>query len=167
MQALNRALKSLNIELSAAEFHGSLIGVLVGRTKAEDWLIELIGKKESNNVTARESVQFLIEFVSQNQKSLNSANFKFDILIANEDHSMTQRLQDLSHWCQGFLYTFALSGTKLNSEMNNIIADFTEFTRVDYSTANDQENESALIEIIEYIKIGVLLINEETANKDA
>ena len=166
MQELNRVLKSLNIELSAAEFHGSLIGVLVGRTKPEDWLIELIGKQESKNAIARESVQFLLKFVSQTQKSLNSADFKFDILIADENHSMSQRLHDLSHWCQGFLYTFALSGTKLNSEINNIIADFTEFTRVDYSTVNDQENESAILEIIEYIKIGVLLINEETANKE-
>jgi len=50
-------------------------------------------------------------------------------------------------------------------QMRDLLRDITEFTRLATDDVdNSSENQSALIEIEEYLRVGVLLLREERSN---
>jgi uncharacterized protein YgfB (UPF0149 family) len=74
-------------------------------------------------------------------------------------------MQSLSEWCQGFLLGFSQSISRnkgvLPEDVEELLSDFVEITRIDMeSTGDDEEDENALMEIEEYIRIGVIFIME-------
>jgi hypothetical protein len=77
------------------------------------------------------------------------------------------RLASVRDWCQGFLYGFGLGGEaaaqRLSPQARELLADIAEITRLDTATVDDsKENQSALIEIEEYLRVGAVLIREDS-----
>jgi uncharacterized protein YgfB (UPF0149 family) len=90
---------------------------------------------------------------------------EFDILIPGDDHSIEERTQALTLWCTGFLYglgTSAADPQRLPGELGEIVRDLTEITRADVDTSDTREaNESALAELVEFVRVGVQLVFDE------
>jgi uncharacterized protein YgfB (UPF0149 family) len=54
---------------------------------------------------------------------------------------------------------------RLSDEARGLLLDLAEITRLDTDDVeNDAENQSALIEIEEYLRVGVMLLREETGS---
>jgi uncharacterized protein YgfB (UPF0149 family) len=68
-------------------------------------------------------------------------------------------------WCTGFLYglgTSAADPQRLPGELGEIVRDLTEITRADVDTRDTREaNESALAELVEFVRVGVQLVFDE------
>ena len=80
----------------------------------------------------------------------------------------TARLTALRDWCQGFLYGFGLGGEAvartLSEQSQEWLRDIAEITRLDTNDVdNSSENQSALIEIEEYLRVGVMLIRDDVS----
>ncbi len=75
---------------------------------------------------------------------------------------MEQRVIAMSEWCQGFLLGFGTSGvtgdTSLTAETSEALRDFAEFVQIDPEQADD---ESDLMELVEYIRVASLTIFAE------
>jgi hypothetical protein len=96
---------------------------------------------------------------------MNGADLDFELFIP-EDAALPERVDAMQEWCQGFGLGLAVAGVK---DMKKLPADSREWAEdvVRIGSANDldlddaEESEEALAEIIEYLRVGVLMMNEE------
>jgi uncharacterized protein YgfB (UPF0149 family) len=91
---------------------------------------------------------------------------EFDLLIPSDDRPIEERTQALTAWCSGFLYGLGSSGAadpqRLPGDIGEIVRDLTEITRADVDATDTVEaNESALAELVEFVRVGVQLVFDE------
>jgi uncharacterized protein YgfB (UPF0149 family) len=92
----------------------------------------------------------------------------FAPLLPDDEASLSERADALSLWCQGFLYGLG-SGTtpdpgKVSAEAGEIIRDLTEITHVGVEAGEEnEENEAAFAEVVEFVRVGVQLLFVELA----
>jgi uncharacterized protein YgfB (UPF0149 family) len=103
---------------------------------------------------------------------INDATGDFKLLLPDDDDSLPERVEAISAWCQGFIYGLAAGGIQQGSELpedtEELLKDMVEISRAGHDVddggddaANEDEDEVALMEIEEYVRMGVLLIYEE------
>ena len=175
IEQIKADLIKLDSELSPSEVHGTLCGILCGKgdINLHEWLSLTFfraGDDTSKAVNARE---LLLEAIAESFKSffletlraLSDNNLNFYPLLP-DDESETIRLAAIAEWAQGFLMGLSLAGIKDFSVYPGEVKEFVEAmasiaTVDDYELAGDDSDEEAIIEFIEFIRIGVLLVNEE------
>jgi uncharacterized protein YgfB (UPF0149 family) len=92
----------------------------------------------------------------------------FEPLLPDDESPLALRADALSQWCQGFLYGLG-SGTtgdpgQVSAEAGEIIRDFTDITHVGVdSDEENEENEVAFSEVVEFVRVGVQLLFVELA----
>ena len=74
-------------------------------------------------------------------------------------------------WCRGFLGGFGLAGApahaKLSEEAQEILRDLGTIAGSAFDFQNEEEDEDALIEVQEFVRVGALLLHTEcTAGSD-
>ena len=79
---------------------------------------------------------------------------------------MSSRTEALSQWCAGFLYGLALGGFREDVEMpgdvTEVMKDIYEISRARFAYEDPQEaDETAYMEIVEYVRMSTLLLYEE------
>ncbi len=71
----------------------------------------------------------------------------------------------LGGWCAGFLYALGLAGEdsygRLSSEAREFVRDLTEISRIDAGVEGDEQEEAAYTEVLEYVRVGVLMVYED------
>lgn len=88
------------------------------------------------------------------------------LLLPQDIQVDSTRLGAVRDWCQGFLFGFGLGGEsvagRLSEQSRGLLRDMAEMTRLDTQDAdNTPENQSALIEIEEYLRVGVMLVRDD------
>ncbi|MDH3561200.1 MAG: UPF0149 family protein, partial [Gammaproteobacteria bacterium] len=83
-----------------------------------------------------------------------------------DDIPLALRSKALGQWCQGFLYGLALGGVPEEGgqpgNVQEIMRDFYEISQASFDHDSDDEtDEAAYIEIVEYVRMSVLLCHEE------
>ena len=166
----SKALEQAGAEASAAETHGMMCGLLcMGKTSDIPSTLGshlLPPDHSSDNPT-------ILEFHSQLQKvhehtvqQINDSLLEFDLIMPEENKSLSLRTEALAEWCQGFIFGLGLGGYRdgksSQGDASELIRDFSEIARAGYDDDNtDDEEESAFTEVLEYVRVGVLLILEE------
>jgi len=97
---------------------------------------------------------------------MDDAEAPFLPLLPDDDEPVSERAAALVDWCEGFLYGFGNNGStdlcEFSQEGREFVSDLKEITRMDVlSLEDDEENEVALSELMEYIKAGTLILREE------
>jgi uncharacterized protein len=160
---VQRSLAHSHALAEAAEAHGQLAGALCALVpyRMEDWLAEILPEASLPN-GADPVLETLYEATVA---SLAGRDMDFDLLIPGEDRPIEERTQALTSWCTGFLYglgTSAADPQRLPGELGEIVRDLTEITRADVDANDTQEaNESALAELVEFVRVGVQLVFDE------
>jgi len=167
---LSTPLLQLEPNKDPSEIHGSLCGILCADNSIDQntWGSLVIPQFEPNNLTHRESMEIFQKLYQQTVQQLNNSNCEFQLILPREDDAETQALVDaLGEWCQGFLVGLSLGGVSdfesLPEDSAELVRDFVEIARAgtSYQLDNEDDNQQSLFELIEYVRIGVLLINEE------
>ncbi|MDH5377903.1 MAG: UPF0149 family protein, partial [Gammaproteobacteria bacterium] len=99
-------------------------------------------------------------------EQLTGGNMNLSLFLRNDEEHLSDRVIDLSDWCQGFLYGLGVSGEEDYEQFPNstqeVIQDIVDICNAAYeSNESMEENESAYTEVVEYIRVGVLLIYSE------
>jgi len=98
-----------------------------------------------------------------------SDEFIFDLFLPDEQDPVNQRGFAIMQWCQGFL--FGMGRIETSSEwpgdVGEILKDIVEFTKLDTDIDDEDEAESALMEIQEYLRASVMLIRSELNDVDS
>ena len=154
--------------MRAAEAHGMLCGVICSGEHGDAgtrWLHELLKGTDRNNLLVRELAGMLENLVKETIQAFESENFEFDLLLPGDQEPVTERTRALSEWCQGFYLGLALGGVKdvngLPEHSREFVLDMMEIGNLDNDGEQGEEAELALTEIIEYVRVGVLLVREE------
>ena len=147
--------------LSAAEAHGIATGMLCldSRVDSMTWIEETFETVVGLN---NEHKSILFSLFDQTRELLESTEFEFALLLPEDDFPLHEQAEALQHWCEGFLFGvgYVNSTADWSGESREILIDIVEISKLD-TEVDGEEDEYALVEIYEYLKMGVLLIREE------
>lgn len=162
-----RALERARVPIGAAECHGMLCGLLCGLAEKapERWLAEVLGEAEPAAAARDECREELLAVMGQTVRTLCSAQFEFTPLLPDDDVALGSRSLALAEWCSGFLYGLGSAGSeaaeRLSSDAKEVLEDFSDVTRLEREAVEDDAREADYAEIVEYLRVGVMLIFEE------
>ena len=146
--------------MGASEAHGMLCGQLCGQGGADrrGWLEQVVG--EGNLGNAGLSALFDVTL-----GQLNDPDLGLRLLLPNDEQPLSARAVALRHWVQGFLYGIGTGGVNqenLSEEVYDFLRDLLEVAKLDFDTDEaTNEDEAAFLEIIEFVRLGVLTVYEE------
>ncbi|MBA3581596.1 MAG: UPF0149 family protein [Gammaproteobacteria bacterium] len=153
---------------SAAECHGALCGMFCAGMPVDEqhWA------KIALHVEQLEYLPINLQnLFNETQQQLDGPELAFNLLLPDDDAVLGLRVDALRDWCSGFLYGLAAAGVDPNAlsddeenlqDTAELLQDFMEITRMaEPDDESDEENAFAVEEITEYVRMGVLLINEE------
>ncbi|MDH5570455.1 MAG: UPF0149 family protein [Gammaproteobacteria bacterium] len=165
---INDALKRVSGEIDAAEAHGVLCGLICARNEnvREHFLKHCIPDIDRGDLLVQETMNLLQELYSDTQTQFMNSDFLFYPLLPDEGSSLAARVEALGFWCQGFLLGISLGGIvnteKLPGELPGFIKDVIEVSQAEsFDLEDEEQDEGAYIELVEYIKVGALLFHEE------
>ncbi len=148
---------------NASESHGNLIGLYSAKPESaiNEWLVALT--KDAGVDSAIISAE-LGEEAQRLVTVLNAGDLSFKLMLPDDDSSLSERVEALAHWCQGYLYGLAQGGVVkfdgLPGDCAEILQDFSELTKA--RTEDESESgERDFFELSEYVRVGVQLVYEE------
>jgi yecA family protein len=160
---INTILSKSNTELTAAEAHGIATGMLCADDNVEgaQWIAELF---RNANPVIDEQKNLLIRLFEETRRLLGSDGFEFELFLPEEDTPLSEQVEALKKWCQGFLFGVGTSSstpeTDWPDDVREILKDITEFTKLDTQVSGD-DDENAFTEITEYLRSVVVLLRDD------
>ena len=157
------------IDALASEIHAIACGLLVANVAADKikWVQELVPNLEAGNVLQQEGVREIGKLFDNAQRELQDSQLRFELFLPDDEDALASRMEALQDWCQGFILGLSMAGItdykKLPEDSRDLLQDFVNIGtsgEFDYD-ADDQESEIAFTDISQYVRVGVLLINEE------
>lgn len=160
---LHAALDALHRGADASEFHGSLCGALCVQSVDEIDLLKLV---DAGAPSRSRAPQVLKQLRDEALVALQDDALGFTPILPDDDVPLAERVDALSHWCAGFLYGLTLRNgfdpERLNEDAREIVADFSDLTRAGLDSDEDDEiEEVAYAELVEYVRVGAQLIYME------
>jgi uncharacterized protein YgfB (UPF0149 family) len=163
-----RVLREARALPDPAEAHGTLAGALCSSRDYGllEWVHEILPDDSPEDAALQSSV--LQRVYDSMVRSLAGNDANFEPLLPDDDAPLTERAGALSSWCQGFLYGLGSGASsdpsKVSTEAGEIIRDFTEITHVGVDAGDEnEENETAFAEVVEFVRVGVQLLFVELA----
>ena len=165
-------LQQIGMNSSVAEAHGLFSGIICvdpNKQKKYFWFELLDLAIDEQNVLSREARDEVDLYYQTIEQALNSDELDFQLAIDEED-SLMDRIEDLSIWVQSFLYGLGLNQQSLSvqgsEDVKDFIKDLIEISHAeDYDLSSEdqgeEDNEKSLFELIEYVRMGVLLVYQE------
>jgi uncharacterized protein YgfB (UPF0149 family) len=157
---------------SPAETQGFALGLLVADVAEplQIWQQELYSEFDPADVLATECRVLLDRIFADVFAADHAQPMQLSLLLPQDIVVDSARLAAVRDWCQGFLFGFGLGGEvvarALSEPSRELLRDITEMTRLDtQAVENTPDNQSALIEIEEYLRVGVMLIREDLAGE--
>lgn len=164
---LNIELKSAQIGINASELHGFITGIVAGGIQDQSWLVLLKDIMNNGQPIVGEldkSVKLLYEQIKQ---KLTNENFEFQLLIAEED--LFTQIDDMVSWVNHFLLGLGLAQpqlAKVKGDIGEAIYDLRQITQLDYDEDDNQDELAfAFEEILEYVRITVILCYDEFTDR--
>ena len=171
---INELLERYNLASDAAECHGALSAVLciMGESGFDVWsqqhLPEITKVAAEGDALAKQTCQLFKDWYEQVELGLKGDDFDYSLMLPDDDELLEDRLEGLSHWCQGFILGLSLAGlTKaedISEEIGELVKDIGDMSLI---TSNDdsgseatQEEENDFMELVEYLRVGVMLFYE-------
>ena len=152
-------------DCSPAEVQGMLTGLTcAGETdhRFDSWgpLLVPDGADNSNFERIRDALCALIAMI---EKSLSARDFSFKPLLPPDTDPIADRAKAMAQWCHGFgiglHWNGLVNSDSLEADAKDAITDLAQFAQVDAAGARSND-ESALIELEEYLKVVAQLVFE-------
>ena len=170
---LDAALKRCGANWDAGQAHGLLCSrlAILGSDAGIGWLDQVLEGSDPSDALRRECELLLDALYAYTHRQLAERQSEFEPLLPDDSDSTIVRAEAVARWCEGFLHGL-VSGSpddilkeRLSSEpLNDIIKDMLQITRATVDDdADDEINESAYVELVEYLRVAVQLIYEELA----
>lgn len=161
-------------ELESPSFiQGMLIGLICVDNEIQEavWIKKIIEEAQIKKI--KESfLKSLHELFLETNKGLNGSGFELNLCLPDDSEGVIWRAAMVGQLCEGVLYGIGLAGglnemeQKLSDEVREVVNDLGEIARIDLTSLQDlkqeaEQVENDLAEIEEFVKVGVLMLNEE------
>jgi uncharacterized protein YgfB (UPF0149 family) len=158
-------------DYSAAQWHGLLCGLIcAGRpVNTETWFdcaMTFSGESGTLPVETGSVLKAVFER-TRGQLSDTGEDMEFDLLLPDEDTPLELRADALKLWCEGFLHGLSAGGlarnVQLSADSTEFLRDLAEFCKLGHIGSEEatDSDEFYLMELIEYVRAGVLLLHDE------
>lgn len=167
------ALSQGNLDAAAlAECHAVACGLLVRQPAAgADVFLELLSALQIVIGPGEGLREALLEMFQAVGGQLADEEMGFGVWLPEDEAPLDDRAAALAQWCSGFLAALG-SGLEgrldtLSAEAGEALDDLAEIARadtaeeVDGDAVDGEEEEQAFVEIVEYIRVVVLMLREE------
>lgn len=99
------------------------------------------------------------------REQLNSPEMEFNLLLPDDACRLEDRVDALAQWCSGFLEGISAvedeERLELGEECMEILQDVSMICRAGVGEEFDEEDEKMLVELVEYVRMGAVVIYEE------
>jgi uncharacterized protein YgfB (UPF0149 family) len=170
---LDAALRRCGSTWNAGQTHGLLCSrlALAGADGASRWLAQVLADTDPDNALRTECEAMLEALCSSTWQQLSGRQSDFMLLLPDDDEAALVRAEAIGQWCEGFLHGLVSEthGDNLRERLatdplSDIIKDMLEITRATASDEGDEEgNDSAFAELVEYLRVAAQLTYEELA----
>ncbi len=164
---------------SPAFIQGMLIGLLCGDSDIQEavWIKKLI--EEANIKSVKESfLKGLHDLYQETNKGMNGSGFELELCLPDDSEALVYRAMMVGQLCEGVLYGLGLIGclndaeNEIAPEVRELVSDFSDIASIDVddlgkSVEEGETEESDLMQLVEFVKIGILTINESLNPADA
>ena len=158
--AVDADIRRQSLATSPAELHGALCGWLAGGgASVRGWPARVL-VDDALEAPAEGSALDAMRTVSAAQ--LSDRSFSFELLLPSPEATLVERSGALFDWCRGFLGAFGLAaGAKppLSEESTEALGDLAKLAAAQPQDEGDEEDEAALAEIQEFVRVAALLLH--------
>ena len=168
---LNDALRRCGASWDSAQAHGLLCSRLAvgGADAGAGWLQQVLEGTSESDALRTECADLLNTLFQDTLRQLSERLSEFEPLLPDDSDSASRRASALACWCEGFLHGLvsidhgqALKQRLARDPLADIIRDMLQMTRAAADEESDDEtNEAAYAEIVEYVRVAVQLAYEE------
>lgn len=165
---IEATLQEASSQYGASGCQGVICGVLVFGDPSPllRWIDEVLEALDTTHMTDTNLRRVLMQLSAFTQQQLEDPGMSFGLLLPEEDLTpLKRRVEALSGWCEGFLYGLTLAGldnkTRLSGDSSELISDVWEISRAFVDSDPDEADEVAYFELVEYLRVGVLLLAED------
>lgn len=168
---VNAELMALHAGVLAAESHGFMCGYFCASNAVavdvwRDYL--LAGIDEDADLEGCFAI--LSQLADQVCEEILSDELTFAVFLPDDESPISERSSGLAQWCAGFVSGLGIGGAgdkpKLIDECDEFIKDVVSISRMETSVEEDEDAEGALFEIVEYIRVGVIMLHQEWHHPD-
>ncbi len=143
---------------------GSLVGI-------EQWLSNAGGESFSMESLDHATMAALEELFLWTVEALRDPQMSFQLFLPDDDATLAARSEALTQWCSGFLAGLGLSGIgesdDLPEDAREFLSDLAEISCADFIIeASDESDEAAFVELVEYARVGTMLVYETLRGPD-
>ena len=169
LDQLGAVLRGAGLSCSAPAAHGRLSGCLVADPSLSGARLEqALGERHPPSGHDAEAFHQTVEALRLHVlRALNDTDLGFEPLLPADSEDLEFRTRTLGQWVDGFLgglgQTPRLGGLKPSPEATEILRDFAEIARIEAEPEANEDNEQALAELNEYVRVGVMLLADELA----
>ena len=163
------ALAKAGGQLDAAglsECHGAVCGMLCRHPQHdEDQYLRLLTELELAREPADEMRECLVSLHQATVSQISDEQLRFKVWLPDDEEPLEDRARALAHWCSGFLaglgFGHDAAMDELSGDLEEVLADLQQIARAEADTDGDsEEEEAALVEVVEYIRIVTLMLRE-------
>lgn len=151
---------------SPEEMHGVSAGLLVvDKSATEHQFVECIIGPEPAFMPTDDVTGALQQLHQDASKLLGSDEFQFEPLLPDDGYTLEERLNSASAWARGFIVGLAQQGVDaakiVSPDVSQFIHDLTEISTSQYEVDQSEESELIYVELVEYLRMGAILLQEE------
>ncbi|MBV1881668.1 MAG: UPF0149 family protein [Pseudomonadales bacterium] len=164
---INAILDEMGSLIRASEFHGVICGQLSAglQQSVGQWWLGMKIHFDIKRDPAPGDKAILLGLYELTQRELRDDQFGFMPVLPDDDYSLTDKVQALSSWCQGFLQGFghggALKDSDIEEDIKATLHDFAEVARVEAEIESSEEEEVNYSELLEYVRVACVMVYGE------
>ena len=145
---------------SAAEAHGLLSALACLGTGPES----VRGSARLLNLDDEGHLEIIDSLYAMVCRDLRNDGFGFQLLLPGDRSPVQDRVEAVSDWCQGFLLGICHVDGQLpdgaGPEVREAVDDIREIGRLETGPDDPEDNERALTEIVEFLRVAVQLVHD-------
>lgn len=165
------AKSTLNAHPSFA--HGFWLGMICGgrHVSPKDWMDRVLGQKDVWGKLPTDLQHMLLAIAEATVEQLGDPEYSLQIFLPDDDDEIDDRVHALSEWCAGFMQAFRHCNQDhenlLQGDAAEALADLNEITQLSLELEDDPEEEQNFLEVVEYVRVALLLIHQDILSKQA
>lgn len=156
---------------SPSQLHGYLVGQLaVGETLDPDrWLEQVAAYIDAVEPPNAEDGRLLLAFLGATEASVKAGEMDLQLLLPDDAVEITQRVDSIGQWCQGFMAGFAQGGKYIqqqqgqqqySKDVSEAISDVASISQISLNDDDTdlEQSEQNIFELTEYLRLAAITI---------
>lgn len=150
-----------------SEVHGILCGLLAKDVAASElrFVRLILGEVSVADVLAVEARDQLIALHAFTRAQLQDASLGLELLVPDDADPLDERISAACDWARGWVYGLAEQGitraNQLPDDSAEFLVDCMTLANGEYEAAEGEEGETIYMELLEYLRMGALMVQEE------